>query len=48
MFDSVSAQLVEILPEDQYAAFERFADQQANSMRLMQQMLEPSTEANEQ
>jgi hypothetical protein len=45
MFDSVSAQLFEILPEDQYAAFERFAEQQANQMRLVQQMFDQSQEA---
>jgi hypothetical protein len=44
MFDSVALQLSEVLPEDQYAAFERFVDQIVNSMQMMQQMVEPTEE----
>lgn len=47
MFDSISLQLSEMLPEDQYAAFERFADQQVNNMRMALQMFEQPQDANE-
>lgn len=47
MFDSISLQLSEMLPEDQYAAFERFAEQQVNNMRIAQQMFKQQQDANE-